>query len=130
MGLGYAESESPLLFADPGAEARALDDAEGKAWADAVSSVELAPCPACGRRDGDKWRQWVRARLVPGLAWGLLGGGLGVIGLFLLRQEVDRWPLVAGAIAFVLVSGSSLALQIARKRARSSAVAVRPRTGH
>jgi len=126
VGEGFGQSQSPGLFADPNAEARALDDAEGKAWADAISSVELARCPKCGERDGAKWRAWIQRQVLPSLGWGILGGVLGTIGLFLMRQEMDPWPLVAGAATFALVTAAVFGWQLTRKRRRSAAVLIRP----
>jgi len=126
VGEGYSQSDGGGLFADHHAEAKALDDAEGKAWADAISSVELAPCPSCGARDAAKWRAWIQSRAVPSLGWGVLGGVLGTIGLFLMRQEMDSWPIVAGAVTFVATFAGVLGWQVTRKRARSAAVLIRP----
>lgn len=126
VGEGWSQSQSHGLFTDPTAEARALDDAEGKAWADAISNVELAPCPRCGARDAAKWRAWIAGRLLPSLGWGLLAGVLGLIGLFLMRQEMDHWPLMAGAAAFVAVTLGVLGVQLTRKRTRSGSVPIRP----
>ncbi len=129
VGEGFSQTQSGGLFADHHAESKALDDAEGKAWADAISSVELAPCPSCGERDGAKWRAWIQSRFFPSLGWGILGGVLGTIGLFLMRQEMDSLPLLVGAVALLAVSGGVLGYQIARKRERSAAVQIRPARG-
>jgi len=126
VGEGWSQSQSHGVFADPTAESRALDDAEGKAWADAISNVELAPCPSCGARDGSKWRAWVQSRVLPSLGWGVLAGGLGLIGLFLMRQEMDHWPLVAGAVSFLAVTVGVFGVQVARKRTRSAQIPIRP----
>ncbi|MBO6937098.1 MAG: hypothetical protein JJ863_19150 [Deltaproteobacteria bacterium] len=127
VGEGYGQSQSGGLFEDHHAESKALDDAEGKAWADAISSVELAPCPSCGQRDGAKWRAWIQSRLLPSLGWGILGGVLGTVGLFLMRQEMDSYPLVVGAASFMTVTALVLGHQVARKRTRSAGVIITAR---
>lgn len=127
VGQGWSQSQGHALFADPTAEARALDDAEGKAWADAISSVELAPCPDCGASDRAKWAAWMRGQLLPSVGWGVLAGALALVGLFLMRQEMDTWPLVAGGGAFALVTAGVFGAQVARKRERAAAVRIRPR---
>jgi hypothetical protein len=126
VGEGWSQSQSHGLFADGAAESRAKDDAEGKAWADAISSVELAPCPSCGARDGAKWRAWIQGRILPSLGWGVLAGVLGLIGLFLMRQEMDHWPLLAGGACFTVVTAAVFGIQVARKRAHSAAIPIQP----
>lgn len=127
VGEGYAESDTgSALFVDHGAEARALDDAEGAAWNDALTTVELAPCPKCGERDRARWAAWIRAQAVGVTAMGLLGGLLGCVGTFLLRQELDTLPLVVGAGLTLVVAVGVAARRVARKRMHATTLRFEP----
>lgn len=114
------------LFPVRGAQESALDHAEGLAWADALTTVELAPCPRCGARNAARWRAFAWGQLVGALAWGALGGAIALLGTFLLRQRLDGWPLVAGAGVFLLLAGAILAQRIARKRQRGATLVFEP----
>ncbi|MEM9072168.1 MAG: hypothetical protein AAGE52_26920 [Myxococcota bacterium] len=118
QGEGYAELDGRTSTG--AAETQALDDAEGAAWRDALTTVELAPCPKCGARSASRWRSWLRAQLIGVLSWGALGALLALLGTFLLRQEMDGFPLLVGAIMWPVVSGAILLARVERKRARAA----------
>lgn len=129
VGEGYAESDTgSALFVDHTAESRALDHAEGAAWNDALTTVELAPCPKCGKRDSARWGAWVRAQLIGVIAWGLLGGLLGCVGTFLLRQEMDTLPLLVGAGLSLVVAVGVGARRVVRKRTHAATLRFEPPT--
>jgi len=108
-GEGYAEADGSNVEGD------AIEYAEGAAWNDALTTVELSPCPRCGRRDGPRWRVWLRAQLVPAIAWGALGGLVGSAAIFLLLQRMDFTPVLAGGAAWLLVAIMTLAQRVRRK---------------
>ena len=116
IGEGVTERES---------QASALDAAEGEAWADAVSSVAFARCPACGARDEASWRRWLVARGGSALLWALVVGAAAGVGLFLLRQEADDWPLRAAAAAGTVTFLASFWAAARAKRASARSVAIR-----
>ena len=119
-GEGYAEADGSDVEAD------AVQDAEGAAWNDALTTVELAPCPRCGARDRVRWNAWMRAQLVGVLAWGALAALVGSAAIFLLHQRMDFTPIAVGGAAWVLVAIGSMTQRIGRKRSRAQTLRFDP----
>lgn len=109
-GEGWAQGDGVA------AEADVIQDAEGAAWGDAWTTVELAPCPSCGASDRARWRAWLREQVVPMLAWGALGALVATAATFLLLQRINRVPLLAGAGAWFAVAIATLVVRLLRKR--------------
>ena len=119
-GEGYAEADGTDV------EAHALESAEGAAWNDALTTVELAPCPKCGARDRSRWNAWLRAQVVPALAWGGVGGLVAGAAVFLLHQRMDFTPVWACGGAWVLVALATLTLRILRKTSQAETLGFDP----
>ncbi|HJL05831.1 MAG TPA: hypothetical protein RMH85_35715 [Polyangiaceae bacterium LLY-WYZ-15_(1-7)] len=117
---GAAASAPEPAAADGSAAADALEHAEGAAWGDALTTVELAPCPRCEARDGRRWRAWLGAQLPGALALGALAGLVVALGSFVLRPEPDGWPLLLGLAAWPLAAAGVLGARVSRKRRRAT----------
>ncbi len=125
VGEGYVETDAPTAQENDAA-ARALDAAERRAWNDALSTVDLAPCPRCGATSPDRWRRWRRAQLPEALWWGAVGALVGAVGAFLLRQRFDALPPLVAALVGPLVALAVVATRTRRKRIRAASVRFDP----
>lgn len=127
QGEGFATVDAGHdLFPVRGVQQSALDHAEGLAWADALTTVELAPCPRCGERSAARWRQFTWRTLPVSLAWGVLGGAIALLGTFLLRARLDSWPLLVGGLVLPLLVVGHLGWRLRRKWSRSRALSFEP----
>lgn len=125
VGEGYVETDARGAD-DGGAADRALDAAEGRAWNDALSTVDLAPCPRCGATSRGRWQRWLRDQLPGAISWGALAALLGCLGTFLLRQRFDALPLAVGGLVGPLAAAAVVATRVRRKKARAATVRFDP----
>ncbi|UJR82207.1 hypothetical protein [Sandaracinus amylolyticus] len=65
-GVGHAVAiekatmkQGGLVFGNDRAGEMARDEAEARAWSEAMSDVAMAPCPRCGATDAAAWRSWI-----------------------------------------------------------------------
>lgn len=118
-GEGYAEADGEKL------QAQTAEHAEGQAWNDALTTVELAPCPQCGARDRARWRVWLGSQVVGSLAWGAVAAAIACAASFLLLQRMDATPLLCGGVAWVVVALAVIAQRVQRKLVHASSLIFR-----
>ena len=120
---GYAEADGARKDA---LEHDALERAEGAAWNDALTTVELAPCPRCGARDRSRWLAWLRAQSVGALAWGVVAALVCGAATFLLHQRLDRAPLAVAAASGLVVAMLVLTVRARHKTRRGDTLGFDP----
>ncbi|MEM1415290.1 MAG: hypothetical protein AAGH15_10330 [Myxococcota bacterium] len=125
VGEGFAEADELRRAVGKGRREDALEAAEGRAWADALSSVALAPCPRCGARDRGAWRRWLAREAVGAFGFGAGAGGVLAVGLVALGPALPlSRVLLLGLGAALLVTGAMLATTVRAKAERIRGVRI------
>lgn len=122
FGSGSVTTTGGPLAGNRNAAREASDEAESSAWADALSSVEMAECPKCHQRSDAAMRVFLRARIVPALSWGVFAGVLGTVGTFVMRANPDSLNAMVGALAAAIVALATFVIPVQRKLAMTKRV--------
>jgi len=126
FGAGTATTVGGPLGGSRYAARDATDEAESSAWADALSSVEMAECPKCHVRSDEAMRRFLRSRVVPSLSWGVLAGVIGTVGTCVLRSMPDSTDAYAGAAMSAVVALVTFVVPVRRKLAATTRVRFEP----
>ncbi len=137
QGVGHASAvegatvhRGGLLFGNDRAGEMARDEAEARAWQEALSDVPMAPCPRCGAVDRKSWVRWTLSlRNLGSVVVGAASVAMAALLCTAILGATTMTGRVGAAVFCVATVPAGLALALApllRKRASSRRVRFEP----